>query len=189
MSFIGRVKWFNNKAGYGFITITDGQRSGEDIFVHHSGITVDSEQFKYLVQGEYVEFHISATAEGAKHPTQATSVTGVKGGKLMCQTRNDNRKEKKETNKSQQNQNLNLRNNAPPNDILVKPWLPNDTAKEYEFQQPKGRRSKSYAKAVNPSVSAPAPNKAGRKFKDGETITRGKKNAGKSKAKPTATNA
>lgn len=168
MSFIGRVKWFNNKAGYGFITITDGQRSGEDIFVHHSGITVDSEQFKYLVQGEYVEFHISATAEGAKHPTQATSVTGVKGGKLMCQTRNDNRKEKK----------------------VVAATTPVTTAAtsaatDSEFQQPKGRRSKSYAKAVNPSVSAPATNKAGRKFKDGETQTRGKKNAGKPRAKPT----
>lgn len=188
MSFIGRVKWFNNKAGYGFITITDGQRSGEDIFVHHSGITVDSEQFKYLVQGEYVEFHISATAEGAKHPSQATSVTGVKGGKLMCQTRNDNKKEKKETNKLQEKSNLTLRNVAPSNDTVVKPWLPNDTAKKDEFQEPKGRRGKSYAKAVNPT-SVPAPAKASRKFKDGETQTRGKKNAGKPKVKPTATNA
>jgi CspA family cold shock protein len=94
MSFIGRVKWFNNKAGYGFVTITDGERSGEDIFVHHSGITVDAEQFKYLLQGEYVEFHISATPEGSKHASQATNVTGVKGGKLMCQTRNEARKEK-----------------------------------------------------------------------------------------------
>jgi len=167
MSFIGRVKWFNNKAGYGFITITDGERSGEDIFVHHSSITVDSEQFKYLVQGEYVEFHISATAEGAKHPSQATSVTGVKGGKLMCQTRNDNRKEKKV---------VAATTSATPAPV-----------KEDEFQQPKGRRGKSYAKAVNPSVSAP--NKSGRKFKDGETQTRGKKNAGKPRAKPTATNA
>jgi CspA family cold shock protein len=161
MSFIGRVKWFNNKAGYGFITITDGQRSGEDIFVHHSGITVDSEQFKYLVQGEYVEFHISATTEGAKHPSQATSVTGVKGGKLMCQTRNDNRKEKKETATTTTN-----------------------AAAASEFQEPKGRRSKSYAKVVNSLDSAPV--KTSRKFKNGETQTRGKKNAGKSRAKPNA---
>lgn len=94
MSFIGRVKWFNNKAGYGFVTITDGERSGEDIFVHHSGITVETEQFKYLLQGEYVEFHMSATPEGSKHANQATNVTGVKGGKLMCQTRNEARKER-----------------------------------------------------------------------------------------------
>lgn len=90
MTFIGRVKWFNNKAGYGFVTVTDGERSGEDIFIHHSGITVDVEQFKYLVQGEYVEFEITPTAEGSKHAVQATHITGVKGGKLMCQTRNEN---------------------------------------------------------------------------------------------------
>jgi cold shock CspA family protein len=40
----GRVKWFNNKAGYGFITVTDGSRSGSDIFVHHSSIGVASQQ-------------------------------------------------------------------------------------------------------------------------------------------------
>ena len=48
----GRVKWFNNKAGYGFITVTDGSRSGSDIFVHHSGINVENQQYKYLIQGE-----------------------------------------------------------------------------------------------------------------------------------------
>ena len=59
--FIGRVKWFNNKAGYGFVTITDGSRAGSDVFVHHSSIKVDSEQYKYLIQGEYVEFNLLET--------------------------------------------------------------------------------------------------------------------------------
>ena len=45
---VGRVKWFNNKAGYGFITVTDGDRSGSDIFVHHSAINVESQQYRYL---------------------------------------------------------------------------------------------------------------------------------------------
>lgn len=120
MSFIGRVKWFNNKAGYGFITVTDGEKSGQDIFVHHSGISVDSEQFKYLLQGEYVEFQISPTAEGSKHPSQATSVTGVKGGKLMCQTRNENRK----ANSSAKASSANVSTPAP------------------TFEKPKGRRTK-----------------------------------------------
>jgi len=48
----GRVKWFNNKAGYGFITVTDGSQSGSDIFIHHSAISVADQQYKYLVQGE-----------------------------------------------------------------------------------------------------------------------------------------
>ena len=86
--FTGRVKWFNNKAGYGFITVTDGPNSGSDIFTHHSSIKVDSEQYKYLVQGEYVEFMLSTTSNGV-HEFQAGYVSGIKGGKLMCETRND----------------------------------------------------------------------------------------------------
>jgi cold shock CspA family protein len=84
----GRVKWFNNKAGYGFITVTDGSRSGSDIFVHHSVIGVASQQYKYLVQGEYVDFELSSTPGGA-HEFQATNVVGIKGGKLMCETRHE----------------------------------------------------------------------------------------------------
>ena len=85
---LGRVKWFNNKAGYGFITVTDGSRSGSDIFVHHSAINVDSQQYKYLIQGEYVEFYLVRT-ESDKHEWQASHVSGVRGGKLMCETRRD----------------------------------------------------------------------------------------------------
>jgi len=84
----GRVKWFNNKAGYGFITVTDGSCSGSDIFVHHSSIGVISQQYKYLVQGEYVDFNMSSTQGGA-HEFQATNVVGIKGGKLMCETRHE----------------------------------------------------------------------------------------------------
>jgi cold shock CspA family protein len=86
--FVGRVKWFNNKAGYGFITVTDGPKSGNDVFIHHSSIKVDSEQYKYLVQGEYVEFGLSET-KTETHEFQAGEVSGIKGGKLMCETRRD----------------------------------------------------------------------------------------------------
>lgn len=85
---IGRVKWFNNKSGFGFITVTDGENPGSDIFVHHSAIKVDSEQYKYLVQGEYVEFTLVDTPD-SKHTCQASNVSGIKGGKLMCETRRE----------------------------------------------------------------------------------------------------
>jgi CspA family cold shock protein len=86
--FTGRVKWFNNKAGYGFITAADGSNVGADIFVHHSSIRVDAEQYKYLVLGEYVEFGLSSVSSSA-HEIQASDVSGIKGGKLMCETRHE----------------------------------------------------------------------------------------------------
>jgi CspA family cold shock protein len=85
---LGRVKWFNNKAGYGFITVTDGNRSGTDVFVHHSAINVENQQYKYLVQGEYIEFDLIKT-DSEKHEWQASKVSGIKGGKLMCETRHE----------------------------------------------------------------------------------------------------
>jgi len=84
----GRVKWFNNKSGYGFINVTDGSRAGTDIFVHHSAVQVLNQQYKYLVQGEYVEFKLIPTQGGA-HDVQAADVGGIKGGKLMCETRRE----------------------------------------------------------------------------------------------------
>ena len=85
----GCVKWFNNKAGYGFITVSEDDTS-RDIFVHHSAIQVGETQYKYLVQGEYVDFSI-ARMEGENHEFQAAGVHGVRGGKLMCETRNEMR--------------------------------------------------------------------------------------------------
>ena len=82
---LGCVKWFNNKAGYGFISLIDGADVGKEIFVHHSGIGVNEQQYKYLVQGEYVEFVLSST-QGGQHEFQAVNVTGIRGGKLMCET-------------------------------------------------------------------------------------------------------
>ena len=53
----GMVKWFNNKSGFGFVTVcSEGEFKGKDIFAHYSSIRVTNSQYKYLVQGEYVEF-------------------------------------------------------------------------------------------------------------------------------------
>ena len=93
---IGCVKWFNNKSGYGFITVLgeDEQYSGLDIFSHHSAIDVKGEIYKYLVQGEYVEFNIhkmQGKSESTKHEHQASKITGICGGDLMCETRHKNK--------------------------------------------------------------------------------------------------
>jgi cold shock CspA family protein len=82
----GRVKWFNNKAGYGFITATTGGQAGTDVFAHHSGLAVASQQYRYLVQGEYVEFQMNSV-EGGAHKFQAADITGIGRGMLMCETR------------------------------------------------------------------------------------------------------
>lgn len=91
--FRARVKWFNNRAGYGFATIQSHNREGEDVFVHHSGICVASEQYKYLVQGEYVEFNLR-NSNNDKHPYQADNIRGVDDGMLMCETHAEVRKQR-----------------------------------------------------------------------------------------------
>lgn len=88
---IGCVKWFNKKSGFGFITMMEGTHVGKDIFVHHSGVTVGKDQYKYLVQGEYVQVDVVAGAHTGNHEYQSSNVTGVKGGKLMCETRSEMR--------------------------------------------------------------------------------------------------
>ena len=86
----GRVKWFNNKAGYGFITVTSGDHTDSDVFVHHSAVVVSHEQYRYLVQGEYVEFKF-CEVDDENHKCQAGEVKGINGGKLMCETRLETR--------------------------------------------------------------------------------------------------
>ena len=63
----GKVKWFNDAKGYGFIE----QEGGEDVFVHFSAIAMDG--FKTLAEGQEVEFDI---VEGPKGK-QAANVKPV----------------------------------------------------------------------------------------------------------------
>lgn len=85
---VGRVKWFNNKAGYGFITSSTGEGE-KDIFVHHSSIMVEKNQYKYLVTGEYVSFNVETVDNNERYNCQAKNVRGINDGPLMCETRNE----------------------------------------------------------------------------------------------------
>jgi len=63
----GKVKWFSNQKGYGFIT----PESGKDVFVHFSAIQGDG--YKSLEEGQEVDFEIEQGPKGE----QATKVTRV----------------------------------------------------------------------------------------------------------------
>lgn len=93
--YMGQVKWFNNKAGYGFITTRLDGQDDKDIFAHYTTIQVNNTQYKYLVQGEYVEFELSNSVSDT-HEYQATQITGIKNGRLMCETRQLNRRAPRE---------------------------------------------------------------------------------------------
>ena len=56
----GKVKWFNNAKGYGFILTEDGT----DAFVHYADI--DGDGFKSLKEGQEVEFELAQGPKGAK---------------------------------------------------------------------------------------------------------------------------
>lgn len=87
--YTGRVKWFNVKHGYGFITPVGNSSITTDVFVHHTSITVGSEQYTYLVEGEYVEYCLdyNVKTENDSHQYHAADVTGIARGSLMCETR------------------------------------------------------------------------------------------------------
>ncbi|CAN0878830.1 Cold shock domain-containing protein 4 [Linum grandiflorum] len=71
----GKVKWFNDQKGYGFITQNSG---GEDLFVHQSSIR--TEGFRSLAEGEDVEYQIENSDDGR---TKAVDVSGPDGAPVQ----------------------------------------------------------------------------------------------------------
>ena len=93
----GRVKWFNNTRGYGFLTYKDENGVDLDVFVHFSSIRSQVEDsFKTLTQGEYVSFDLADSNKEDK--LLAVNVTGVNGGPLLSDQRALNRERRNEYN-------------------------------------------------------------------------------------------
>ena len=76
---LGQVKWFDNKLGYGFITVLNNDHSGKDVFVHQTNVHPSESEYRTLSKGEYVSLNVSTDEK-----VQALNVTGVLGGTLRC---------------------------------------------------------------------------------------------------------
>ena len=76
---LGQVKWFDNKLGYGFVTVISEEHRGDDIFVHQTNVHPLQSEYRTLLKGEYVSLNISDDSK-----RQALDVTGVLGGSLRC---------------------------------------------------------------------------------------------------------
>ncbi len=61
MTHTGKVKWFNDEKGFGFVTRDDG---GGDVFVHHSDIQMEG--YRTLAEGEQVEFEVKEGPRGQR---------------------------------------------------------------------------------------------------------------------------
>ena len=79
---VGRVKWFNNQSGYGFLTYTSST-GDEDVFVHHSALVTSGDQFRDLVQEN---MSLNHRIDKWYPRVVAKDVRGMNGGMLMRNT-------------------------------------------------------------------------------------------------------
>ena len=96
----GRVKWFNKRRGFGFIVDVDDDT--KEYFCHHSAVNPNTNCWRILHEGEYVEFDL----ENGKQGEQCVNVTGLRGGPLRCDLMVDkSRNRPSEHNINQENKN------------------------------------------------------------------------------------
>ena len=80
---IGRVKWFNSKLGYGFITHKNSGVEDIDVFVHWSNLELSDKEYHTLYKGEFVEFEIESCLCNTNNGIQACKVSGPNKGQLL----------------------------------------------------------------------------------------------------------
>jgi cold shock CspA family protein len=126
----GRVKWFNNRLGYGFITTISNSSESvsdqQDVFVHHNSIGSEDDTYKYLVQGEYVQFNLVETHNNT-YKVQAETVRGVFNGPLMCDVHNEQKKHSTHISQNRQPREQYYSTRDDTYDIKPSPREPDDT--------------------------------------------------------------
>ena len=82
-TYIGRVKWFNRRNGFGFINVVtpDNDLTNEDVFFHFSQIK--TENYKIVYPGEYVSFNLSVNESDTENRNICVDITGIYGGPLL----------------------------------------------------------------------------------------------------------
>ncbi len=95
---LGRVKWFNSKLGYGFISTTLNNED-VDVFIHQSNVRPQQSRYRTLREGEYVSLNVSESGE----TRQAIDVTGVNGGPLNCDLEHNMRNNRRERRSNKEN--------------------------------------------------------------------------------------
>lgn len=117
--YIGNCKWFNSRIGYGFVTVvSEGDKKGKDIFVHHTGLKPKNSNFRTLSKGEYISLDVEEGTNGL----QGVNITGVLGGPLMCDNvifRNNFREQGQHNGRSGNGRHGNSSQSSNPNAVLT----------------------------------------------------------------------